>query len=250
MDISTQTLAIQAHAMAVLAKAAYLDDNSAFFKKWDLDTDYQALNNDDANGHIGSNDTQIIITIRGTEPSQINDLLADANAWPKTNGVGWVHSGFRAYARKLLPTILEYVAARPGRSIWVTGHSLGAAMALYITQELEWAGHSGITLFTFGCPRLGNANYIKQIKATHHRFVNCNDMVTRVPPTVLGYRHHGILHYIDVNGKLTQMTYTEWMLDVAKSIWDSWTHGVILDGLADHGMIEYVNHLANIDHID
>lgn len=249
MDISTQTLAAQSHAMARLAQAAYLDDSKEFFDEWDLGTDYLSLSNDDADGFIGCNDTQILITIRGTEPTHLKDLLADAQAWPKTNGVGWVHSGFRAYARKLLPTILDFVAARPGRSIWITGHSLGAAAALYITQELEWAGYSDITLFTYGCPRLGNADYVKQIKSAHHRFVNSNDVVPRVPPSLLGYRHHGILHYIDFDGNITKMGYLAWVADVYKSLWDSWTHGVLLDGIADHSMSEYVGHLSKIDHI-
>lgn len=250
MDISTQSLATQAYAFAVLAKAAYLNDSKKFFEAWDLHHDYLFLDNDGANGHIGSNTEQILITIRGTEVTDVKDLLADAKAWPKRNGVGWVHSGFRQYARKLLPTIMEYVATRPGRKIYIAGHSLGAAMALYITQELEFAGYTGITLFTYGCPRLGNNKFVKQIKAEHHRFVNCADIVACVPPTLLGYRHHGTLHYINFRGKIAKYNDWEWFLDTTVSRAVAYMQGTMFDGIADHSMIRYVDHLSQIDQID
>jgi len=250
MDISTQPLATQAYAFAVLAKAAYLDNSQKFFEAWDLDGDYTYLENGDANGHIGCNATQILITIRGTEVTQLNDLAADAKAWPKTNGVGWVHTGFREYARKLLPEIKEFVGARPGRKIYIAGHSLGAAMSLYIAQELEFAGHADITLFTYGCPRVGNNKYIKQIKLTHHRFVNCSDIVVCVPPTLLGYRHHGILHYINFRGKVVKYNNWEWFLDTMVSRASAWMKGTMFDGIEDHNMIHYIDRLGEVEKID
>jgi triacylglycerol lipase len=245
MDIAAQALPIQAHAFAILSKAAYLDDSERFFAKWHLNTNYKAINRKDANAHIGCNARQILITVRGTELEQLRDLVADLRWWPKSHGPGWVHTGFRAHARRIMPEISEYVGSHPGRSIYITGHSLGAAMSLYIAQELEWAGHDGITLFTYGSPRLGNSTYVRNLKnITHHRYVNGNDLVTKLPPALFGYRHHGTLHYINRNGVVTDR-YTAWeqFRDGIKGRLRSWSQLKPLDGLRDHSMIEYIKHL-------
>lgn len=245
MDIGTQTLATQAHAFATLAKAAYLDDCREQMSMWNLATDYKAINRKDANAHIGCNATHILVTIRGTELEQLRDLRADLRWWPKRHGPGWVHTGFRSHARQIMPGIQDFIDHHPGRKIYLTGHSLGAAMALYIAQELEWAGHDDITLFTFGSPRLGNADYVNNIKnVTHQRYVNGNDLVTKLPPSLFGFRHHGTLYYINRNGVVTDR-YTGWKMftDGLKGRLEAWTKLKLLDGLADHNMDRYVEQL-------
>lgn len=245
MDISTRSLSDQAYDFAILAKAAYLDDCERFFARWHLNNDYLPINRKDANAHIGSNSSQILITIRGTEPKQLKDLSADLRWWPKKHGPGLVHTGFRSHARKILPEIVDYINRHPSRKIFMTGHSLGAAMALYIAQELEWAGHDGIVLFTYGSPRLGDRAYVKNLKnITHHRYVNGNDLVTHMPPAWLGFKHHGTLHYINRNGMVTDR-YNRWkmFLDGIQGRLKAWSQLRALDGLRDHNMMEYLRHL-------
>lgn len=249
MDIKSLPLAQQSMIMAQLARAAYSNDSSGIFSQYGFDRDYKFMDNDGAQGHLAKNRKQIIITLRGTEPAQANDLIADAAAWPKTNGVGWVHTGFRREARKLLETVKEYVAANPGSEIWIAGHSLGAAMSLYVAQELEFAGHDQITLFTFGCPRLGNETYINSIKLEHHRFVNCNDAVTLVPPYFMGYRHHGQLHHITSDGTIKDMSLLNEIVDRVKSKLRDMKNGVKLSSLNDHSMDNYISKLSAIKEI-
>ncbi len=248
MQISTLDLSGKAHAFAVIAKAAYLDDCGSDLASWGFDQDYQAINRKDANAHVACSDDHIIMAIRGTEPEQLKDLSADLRWWPKNHGPGWVHTGFRRHARKILPDLMEYIKQHPGKGIHITGHSLGAAMALYIAQELEWAGHDNILLFTYGSPRLGNKSYVRNIKnVEHHRYVNGNDLVTKLPPAWLGFRHHGTLHYINRNGVVTDR-YMGWkiLLDGIKGRLKAWSGLKFLDGLADHGMDSYVRHLARV----
>ncbi|CAJ0939802.1 unnamed protein product, partial [Mesorhabditis belari] len=84
----------------------------------------------------------------------------------------------------------------PDYQIWVTGHSLGGAMAGlcagYITQ-VGYVPLTQIRLITFGEPRTGDAKYaslIDQIPYAY-RVVHDNDWVPHVPLVPMGYEHHG-----------------------------------------------------------
>ena len=46
-------------------------------------------------------------------------------------------------------------------------------------------------LHTFGSPRVGCKRYIRHAEVRHYRWVHNNDIVTRVPPVWMGYRHCG-----------------------------------------------------------
>jgi hypothetical protein len=241
-----QSLPTIAYSMALLAKAAYLDDCQDVLASWGFNEDYQAINRKDANAHVACCDDQLVITIRGTEIKQIKDISANVRWWPKNHGTGWVHTGFRAHARKILPDLVAYISKHPSKKIYITGHSLGGAMALYIAQELEWLGYNEILLFTYGAPRLGNRSYVKNIKTVqHYRFVNGNDPVPNLPPAIFGYKHHGNLHYINRNGVVTNR-YTTWEItrDSIKGRLRSWSRLQWFDGLRDHSRDAYVKLLA------
>ena len=104
-----------------------------------------------------------------------------------------VHAGFIEEINKLWDEIRldieRYAANIP---IWVTGHSLGAAMATVAGMM-----HPFEDVTTFGEPRVG-LNIDKAFKAkSHTRYVNGADPVTRVPPELgFGYKHHGSLEEI------------------------------------------------------
>lgn len=249
MNISEQTLAVQSHAMAVLAKSAYKKDCKSHMMDYGFIKDYKYLNNDGAEAHIASSDTHIVVAIRGTEISDKEDWIRDAQMWPKTHGPGWVHTGFRKAGRKLLPLITDYILARPNREVYITGHSLGGAMGLYIAQELEWKTACEVTLFTYGSPRLGNRDYVKAAVFPHHRFVNSSDIVPHIPPFILGYRHHGTMHYISRSGKICKPTSLRRVSDFVMSKYDAWKTFKPIGGIADHSMSAYVEKLSKISEI-
>ena len=126
-----------AYIFAQFARDAYKDDSSPIFKQYGFETDYKFLEKEEAEGHVVCNETELVITFRGTQPTQLNDLLADLDTIPKRNGPGFVHEGFRREARKLYDMVFDYIKAHPNRQIYVTGHSLGAAMATYMAQEIK-----------------------------------------------------------------------------------------------------------------
>ncbi|KAJ9147658.1 hypothetical protein P3X46_029793 [Hevea brasiliensis] len=97
-------------------------------------------------------------------------------------------------------------------SITVTGHSLGAALALLVADDLSTQASEmpPIAVFSFGGPRVGNRGFANQINAKNVkvlRIVNNQDVITKVPglPMVaeinedlpLAYSHVGIELRVD-----------------------------------------------------
>jgi phospholipase A1 len=75
-------------------------------------------------------------------------------------------------------------------SITVTGHSLGAALAVLTAYEIAAATRDAddvapmVTAVSFGCPRVGNAAFRRRLEASGGkvlRVANSNDLVTKVP---------------------------------------------------------------------
>jgi len=243
--LGEMTLPQLAVTMAEIANAAYNDADFTIFDQLGF-TKHQFLDHDGAQGYVAASDSEVIVSCRGTQPSQPNDLLADLDTIPKRHGPGWVHEGFRREARKILDSVVAWVAANPSKDIYVTGHSLGAAMALYITQELEYAGLQTRMLMSFGQPRLGNAAYTDSIRTQHYRFVNCNDMVTHVPPRALLFKHHGTLCYINFYGNIRPLSDWQRFKDSFRARRRAWSKGQFFDGLYDHSVGHYVEKLKNI----
>jgi hypothetical protein len=65
--------------------------------------------------------------------------------------------------------------------LYITGHSLGGALA---TVATKFTYHKGglAACYTFGSPRVGNDDWINNIKTPIHRLVNAADCVTMLPP--------------------------------------------------------------------
>jgi triacylglycerol lipase len=73
--------------------------------------------------------------------------------------------------------------------------------------------------------------------------VHNNDIVTRVPPVFMGYRHCGNELYFDRHGRLRKLTGVWRSRDrwrgLIKGLW-----GWRLDMLSDHSIGQYAGHLA------
>ena len=64
--------------------------------------------------------------------------------------------------------------------LFITGHSLGGALALLATKLL--APDINGACYTFGAPRVANYEYFENLKTPVYRVVNSSDIVPRVPP--------------------------------------------------------------------
>ena len=228
-----------ANKFARMADIAYKDNATSDYK--DMGYDYHVfLDHKGAQCYVTWNDDEIVFSFRGTEPDQLSDVLADLKAWPeKSMTDGWVHTGFRTEVDKLWDHVKALAETHTDKKCYVCGHSLGAAMATITASRLE-EFRSVEELYTYGSPRVGTRSFVKGTKTTHWRFVNNNDVVTRVPLFLMGYKHHGNLCYINHYGKIRKMTLWQRMKDKMRGYRDG-----VLDPVADHGMPNYVRYTIN-----
>jgi hypothetical protein len=89
------------------------------------------------------------VSFRGTQTA--GDARLDAR-FTHTDGSSLgipLHEGFAAGARELMPELTSLL--RPGYRTWLTGHSLGGAMAVFAGLELGACGIQA-RVVTFGLP--------------------------------------------------------------------------------------------------
>ena len=237
------------HIMASMSNYAYKDskEGAKLFKQMGFTKEFIDVNSSQA--YVLKNKHDLIFVCRGTEPTDINDIKADLNAKPvmSSTGLGHVHNGFKKASDNVFPT-LEKIIGKYGktRHIYVTGHSLGAAMATLVSFRCQRSTHlpDPIGLFTFGSPKVGLKKYIKAITdsdITHYRFVNNNDLVTSVPPWP--YRHFDDCTYINHYGKIRDLSTWQRTKDKFRGMWEGIKEFRFMDGFDDHSIDYYQEHL-------
>lgn len=209
-------------------------------------TTVEFYNLDGAEAYRFMNKHDMVIACRGTQPTQYNDIKADARAFPVVSEtVGRVHRGFKGEVDKLWDLIKEDIhREQKKRSVWLCGHSLGAAMSTIVASRCK--GDNALVdpkeLHTFGSPRVGWPSYLNNFPFTHYRWVNNADIVTRVPFVIFGYIHHGQCQYFNHYGNLRNLH--GWQR--TKDKWRGIIRGLFkgrIDSFTDHSMVEYVKHL-------
>lgn len=169
-------------------------------------------------------DNLAVLAFRGTEATQIADIKADLNAIITVRGGHRIHTGFFEAYQQVQNEVEEAVAGVKDYALYVTGHSLGGALALIATRELAVSNLAAC--YTYGSPRVGSSEFGDPIKTPIYRIVNTADVVPRLPPGVAielivdllrffkhllpaleyvaswlddkvsGYRHHGDMRYL------------------------------------------------------
>lgn len=211
---------------------------------------------------------QIVIAFRGTriESHQLlegadllllnpDDFRTDGQFLKATGPLGGrVHQGFiRAY-EALRPAIQQLLAnVAEDNQIWLTGHSLGGALATLAAVDLR--KRSSCRLFSFGSPRVGDEVFAAQLADLEHfRFVNASDWVPQVPPGWLGYVHSGTMITL---GSPNEVSIKQQLLDSISGIGevfktlarertiDMGDWQVTARGLVDHAPVRYANELWN-----
>jgi hypothetical protein len=128
--------------------------------------------------------------------------------------VGRVHRGFKREVYDLWPR-LEQALVNNTRTLWFAGHSLGGAMAAICAGRcvLSHIRSNPRALFTYGAPRVGNRRYVNYVEFEAYRWVNNNDIVPRLPPAWLGFRHKGQEIYLNAYGEIRRLTHWQRVKD-------------------------------------
>lgn len=161
----------------------------------------------DTQAIVMGNDRFIVVAFRGTQPQNPLDWITDAKVLFKEKGpAGAVHRGFWTSLQSVWPAIVAKIDEfqDKGQTLWFTGHSLGAALAVLAVADLRLRARREVNgLYTFGQPRVGDDEFAKAFNADLEprtfRFVNNNDVVTRVPLKA-GYADVGRVLYFDAGG--------------------------------------------------
>lgn len=202
------------------------------------------FNDQGAQAFYFSNGHDAVIACRGTQPNEWTDLRADVDAVAVlAETVGKVHRGFKREVDRLWP-MLEQALTDNRKPVYFVGHSLGGAMAKICATrcKLSTINSNPQQLFTFGSPRVGDRAYVKSVILEHYRFVNNNDIVTRVPPIWLGYHHSGHEIYFNRYGKIKKYN----LLMKGRDRWRGMIRGLWnreFDYLSDHSIHQYCQHL-------
>ena len=146
-----------------------------------------------------SSEGYAVLAFRGTELTKREDVLIDAEATRVSVLEGRVHSGFRIAYQSVADEIEASVLNLEKIPLYITGHSLGAALATVATQGLEHnprIRQNIAACYTFGSPRVGNSQYDIEFKSPIYRVVNTTDIVTVIPLVAMGYIHIGDVRFL------------------------------------------------------
>jgi triacylglycerol lipase len=195
-----------ARALAKASDLAYLSQASggpAFQSELGLDATLISVGNSQA--YVATNAKHIVVAFRGTESPTTIDGLKDWLLNDAVNlliqptgplasefvgaGVGarW-HMGFISAISAVWDEVQARVndeVEKDDRPVWVTGHSLGGAMALLGGWLLNRNGISVHQIYTYGAPMVGNdvvAKAIDQEFASKvFRYINTEDPIPKLP---------------------------------------------------------------------
>jgi triacylglycerol lipase len=160
--------------------------------------------------HEGSTDTQFVfkqcpvfptdvyLAFRGTE--SFRDALTDIQCGSEIPAYGneessiRVHSGFYKAYCSVREKIKNLISETPNARIFISGHSLGGALALLCALDIQYHNpEATIFLLTIGQPKVGNQAFVDSTNrrlSDYYRVTNGDDGVPKFPIT---YRHAGEL---------------------------------------------------------
>jgi triacylglycerol lipase len=153
---------------------------------------------------LAANDNFAVLAFRGTEKNWL-DVQTDILARRVRTSSGRIHAGFRQAYDSVAPKIevsLKKIGKRP---LYITGHSLGGALATVATESLESNPKFEFQVaacYSFGSPRVGNAEYDPNIKSSFFRIVNTADIVTVIPLLAMGFVHVGDIRFLERRNEL------------------------------------------------
>jgi hypothetical protein len=149
----------------------------------------------DTRGLIARKGTATIIAFAGTDPANLLNWVSDFYLGrPNADA----HEGFVDAAAAVWSEVEDAIqrTMNEGRPLFVSGHSLGAAIALATVDRAHMEKKlNAAQVFVFGSPRVGRADFVSRYNdafgSTTYRLVYGRDIIPTVPPTELQFHHVG-----------------------------------------------------------
>ena len=134
-------------------------------------------------GFLGVCDTHAVLAFRGSDPVTLPTWLTDAvvKLVEREHYDGRVHRGFSSALHRTwdkVERLLDEVGDKP---LFLTGHSMGGALAVLTACRLAKLGRAPVATYTFGSPRLGDRTFCAGYKLPTYRVVNRLDLVPELP---------------------------------------------------------------------
>lgn len=204
-DSETHVLSTGA-TMATLSDAAYEDDAVArgqVVRRAHFDeVHFEARVVSDAQALVVRDHRAIVVAFRGTEENP-RDVVLDGAVVTVPGVFHGAHAGFASAVTSLERPVTDVVraqlAAHGPLEVWLTGHSLGGAMAQIYAVHLRSAGIPVAGVVTFGAPAPGKSefsDYYGGLAERTHRFENHEDIVPCLPPDQVAWVQSGHVHAI------------------------------------------------------
>jgi predicted lipase len=156
-------------------------------------------------GFIARSGVDVVVAIRGTENALewiINSLFLPVpfpyvSAGRTEQGFTYFYSTFHTGTDSTSPRVLDALRALTAdgtvKTLRITGHSLGSALATLLAIDVAGNGvFASPTVYTFASPRVGDkvfAGTYDGLVPDSWRIANANDIVTQLPPSFAGYLH-------------------------------------------------------------
>ncbi len=148
---------------------------------------------------VAEHDNFVVLAFRGSTTMQdwLTDLKFTQSKTKKTGLPGKVHRGFCRALDQGWPRVSALLeqADKNGKTIWITGHSLGGGLAHIAAMRAAQEGIRVAGIYTFASPRVGDPAFVKAFEKAYHgrsfRVVNANDLVPHVPPSQPGEKVFG-----------------------------------------------------------
>ena len=205
-----------ARALAVASDLAYYAEAEAAPQFRDqLGLEARLISVGNTQVYVAQNDKHLVVAFRGTEAPNTIDGLKDCLLTDALNllmvpegrlgtdfaaaGVGArFHKGFIAALASVWDPLLAGVEAeqkRAERPLWVTGHSLGGALALLAAWLFHRKFLAVHQVYTFGAPMIGNQAatqaFDREFEGKIFRYVNPTDPVPKLPTVSLLANDYG-----------------------------------------------------------
>ncbi|WP_373545427.1 hypothetical protein [Chamaesiphon sp.] len=157
--------------------------------EWFKDANIQLVSYADGTSII--NNQQVDMTKWQILENPIDFASTDISAnIPNVNNFGYITAGFRGIyvsLREQMINALNTIGVSSVSQIYVTGHSLGGALATLAIPDILANSEfkkDKITLYTFASPRCGDSNFAEKFEkqgVKHWRIANTEDFVTTLP---------------------------------------------------------------------